>query len=147
MSYSKATGIETWTTSDGRAYLVQLNTGEGHPARASLSNASQASEQVSVMFVHEETVMTRFQAVEGRRSQDSNRSRFEARWQGTCIHNVEPPRWVQKRRRKDPDELKDGEYPYDEPRRAMTVAINTRFSLIAIGTHGYVPPLRNLAVA
>ncbi|EPS99074.1 hypothetical protein FOMPIDRAFT_1125058 [Fomitopsis schrenkii] len=118
MLYSKTTGIETWVTSDGRAYLVQLDAGEEDPARGSLSNASQASQQ------------------DGRRSQDSSRSHTDARWQGTCIHSVEPPRWVQKRRRRDPGDLKDGEYPYDEPRRVMTVAMNTRLSLIAIGTHG-----------
>lgn len=48
MLYSKTTGIETWVTSDGRAYLVQLDAGEEDPARGSLSNASQASQQVSV---------------------------------------------------------------------------------------------------
>ncbi|KAH9835839.1 RIC1-domain-containing protein [Rhodofomes roseus] len=119
MLYSKTTGIETWVTSDGRAYLVQLDLSEEDHARGSLSNASQDSQQP-----------------QGRRSsQDSTRSHSEARWQGTCIHSVEPPRWVQKRRRQDPSDMKDGEYPYHEPRRAMTVAMNTRFSLIATGTH------------
>ncbi|KZT74904.1 RIC1-domain-containing protein [Daedalea quercina L-15889] len=116
MLYSKTTGIETWLTSDGRAYLVQLDIGEEDHARGSLSDASRDSQQ-------------------GRHSQETNHSHVDARWQGTCIHSVEPPRWVQKRRRQDPSDLKDGEYPYDEPRRAMTVAINTRFSLIATGTH------------
>lgn len=49
MFYSKTTGIETWLTSDGRAYLVELDTGEEEPRRDSLSNVSQASEQVSVL--------------------------------------------------------------------------------------------------
>ena len=49
MLYSKTTGIETWVTSDGRAYLVQLDMGEEGPARGSFSNVSQSSEQVSVL--------------------------------------------------------------------------------------------------
>ncbi|KAH9937401.1 RIC1-domain-containing protein [Fomitopsis serialis] len=111
MVYSKATGIETWVTSDGRAYLVQLDSSEADYPRDSLSNASQDSQQLQSR----------------RDSQESTREHPEARWQGTCIHNVEPPRWVQKRRRQDPGELRDGEYPYDEPRRVMTVGMNTGF--------------------
>ncbi len=57
-------------------------------------------------------------------------------WHGTCIHDVEPPRWVQKRRLVRVDDPDAEQYDYDEPRRAVAVAINTKFSLVAIGTHG-----------
>ncbi|KAG6885709.1 hypothetical protein C0993_010881 [Termitomyces sp. T159_Od127] len=46
-------------------------------------------------------------------------------WRGTCVHDFETPRWVQKRRRVDPDEphhLEDR--VYEEPRRAVAIAIN-----------------------
>ncbi|OSX67794.1 hypothetical protein POSPLADRAFT_1042987 [Postia placenta MAD-698-R-SB12] len=49
----------------------------------------------------------------------------------------------QKRRRQDPCELKAGEYSYVEPRRAMTTAINARFSVIATGTYGGVVEVAN----
>lgn len=76
--------------------------------------------------------------MEGRRvSTDSSRSRRYLQWRGTCIHSIDTPRWVQKRRRRDPDDPDAGEFAYTEPRRAMVVAINTKFSLIAIGTYGY----------
>lgn len=56
-------------------------------------------------------------------------------WQGTCIYTFEPPRWVQKRRQVDPADNAGG-LPYDEPRRATSVAVNARFALVAVGTHG-----------
>ena len=55
-------------------------------------------------------------------------------WQGTCFHNYEVPRWVQKSRQVS----SDARPIYVEPRRAMQVAVNTRFSLIAIGTLRYL---------
>jgi hypothetical protein len=75
-------------------------------------------------------------------------------WQGTCIHDFEIPRWVQKSRRidthvdpdADPEEESyqssdgdsitgkgKGRAVYNEPRRAVAVAINGKFSLVAIG--------------
>ncbi|KAH9081828.1 RIC1-domain-containing protein [Lactarius deliciosus] len=45
---------------------------------------------------------------------------------GTCVHDVQVPKWVQKRKQV---------YPGEDPRRAVKVAVNMRFSLIAIGTH------------
>ncbi|KAF7310575.1 RIC1 domain-containing protein [Mycena chlorophos] len=115
--YSRATGVETWITSDGRAYFVGLSD----------EPASEADDSPS-----------------------------RSAWQGTCIHDFETPRWVQKSRRIDPnsdDDVSVEEYPssssasasnnskgkgkaravYDEPRRAVSVAINSKFSLIAVG--------------
>lgn len=55
-------------------------------------------------------------------------------WHGTCVHDFRTPRWVQKQRQVDSDD--SGSRKYQEPKRATTVAINSKFSLIAIGTHG-----------
>jgi len=71
-----------------------------------------------------------------RASFDSSSSQQPSGWQGTCIHNFEIPKWVQKQRRVDPEE--DLPRIYEEPRRALAVAVNGKFSLIAIGTHGSV---------
>ena len=54
-------------------------------------------------------------------------------WQGTCIHDFKTPKWVQKRRANEADGLDT----YDEPRRAMVIAMNTKFSVVAIGTQRY----------
>ena len=54
---------------------------------------------------------------------------------------LEPGWWVQKRRQTDPD---SGEPAYQDPRKAVAVAINAKFSLIAIGTYGYVIPIADL---
>lgn len=47
---------------------------------------------------------------------------------------------MQKQRRIDPDEPRHerDRRVYEEPRRAVTVAVNGKFSLVAIGTLGYV---------
>ncbi|KAJ3897367.1 hypothetical protein F5879DRAFT_983118 [Lentinula edodes] len=52
---------------------------------------------------------------------------------GTCIHHFETPRWVQKQRRVEPEEHGS---VYFEPRRAVRIAINAKFSLIAVGMLG-----------
>ncbi len=62
-------------------------------------------------------------------------SDVQLRWHGTCIHDFKTPRWVQKQRQVDSDQ-NDAVRIYDEPKRATAVAVNNKFSLIAIGTHG-----------
>lgn len=52
------------------------------------------------------------------------------------MHDVEPPRWVQKQRQRDPADTDTGPL-YEEPRRATIVAVNTKFSMFATGTHRY----------
>jgi hypothetical protein len=55
------------------------------------------------------------------------------------VHDVQVPKWVQKRKQVYPSD--DGDVSpddYEQPRRAVKVAVNMRFSLIAIGTHWYV---------
>jgi RAB6A-GEF complex partner protein 1 len=55
------------------------------------------------------------------------------------VHDFETPRWVQKQRRIDPDEpLHERDRVYEEPKRAVAIAINGTFSLIAIGTYRFV---------
>jgi hypothetical protein len=45
---------------------------------------------------------------------------------------------VQKRRRIDPEDAHVAKPIYEEPRRAVAVAINGKFSLTAVGTHRLV---------
>lgn len=71
-------------------------------------------------------------------SDDPGALQNEHRWQGTCIHNFEVPRWVQKSRHIDSDGPSSGGPVYNEPRRAIEVAVNARFSLVAVGTYGWV---------
>jgi hypothetical protein len=55
------------------------------------------------------------------------------------VHDVQVPKWVQKRKQVYPGEGEDAKMDdYEQPRRAVKVAVNMRFSLIAIGTHWYV---------
>ncbi|KAJ6519422.1 RIC1-domain-containing protein [Mycena sanguinolenta] len=152
--YSRATGVETWITSDGRAYFVGLNEsiapadsedGSGSPKTARQHHQSPSTDSTGSTKRHKST------------------------WQGTCIHDFETPRWVQKSRRVDPHpdseeaDPEDEVYPspspsqssdsltsasasasvskgkgkaravYSEPRRAVAVAINGKFSLVAVG--------------
>lgn len=65
----------------------------------------------------------------------SSMSEHQSHWQGTCIHNYELPRWVQKSRQVDNDGTGNSRPIYVELRLATQVAVNTRFSLVAIGTH------------
>ena len=52
---------------------------------------------------------------------------------------MQVPKWVQKRKQVYPGEGEDVSLDdYEQPRRAVKVAVNMRFSLIAIGTHWYV---------
>ncbi|KAK7064573.1 RIC1 domain-containing protein [Favolaschia claudopus] len=140
--YSRATGVETWITSDGRAYFVGLD--------ESLQSEDPEEPPTPDTARHHQSP-----------SADSTSSvkRLKSVWQGTCIHDFETPRWVQKSRRIDPEVDPDdadteedsytptarssdsdstpskgkGRAVYSEPRRAVAVAINGKFSLIAVG--------------
>lgn len=132
----RQSGIETWITSDGRAYLVQLY--EASEAKTSIDTAKAARmvkrHQISLRY---NVYMKSPSQEHSRHSTDSNHSQTGPLWQGTCIHNVEPPKWVQKRRMVRPDDPDADQYHYDEPRCAVAVAINTKFSVVAVGMHGY----------
>ena len=68
---------------------------------------------------------------------ENNASNLQSRWHGTCIYDFEIPKWVQKRRHVEPSEAgPDHVGGYENPKRATKVAINSKFSLIAIGTQG-----------
>ncbi|TFK57640.1 RIC1-domain-containing protein [Heliocybe sulcata] len=111
-------GAEIWITSDGRAYFVALR--ELPDANASNPELSRDNGQTRT-------------SIDGRRSASFDNP---GRWHGTCIHNFEIPHWVQKQRQVDPDETGMHQYMYDEPRRAVGIAINSHFSLVAVGTYG-----------
>ncbi|TBU64752.1 RIC1-domain-containing protein [Dichomitus squalens] len=120
ITYHRQTGFETWITSDGRGYLVQLY--EDQDIQPGASEASTDDTQADLgPFRHP------------RPSSDSSGSARPSQWLGTCIHHVDPPRWVQKRRQVDPGDVVG--YTYNEPRRAMAVALNPKFSLVATGTY------------
>ena len=53
------------------------------------------------------------------------------------MHDVQVPKWVQKRKQVHPDEG-TGTVDYEQPRRAAKVVVNMKFSLIAVGTQWYV---------
>lgn len=111
MSYCKPIGAETWVTSDGRVYLVRMFEEDlGVGSRASFDHTAQTGGY-------------------GPRSSTEN-----VGWHGSCIHNFETPRWIQKRRAVDDAQGSEEGHLWDEPRRATTVAVNTKFSLFAIGT-------------
>ena len=52
-------------------------------------------------------------------------------WQGICIHDVEAPRWVQKQ--KASPHADEAEFDFIESRRAVHVATNAKFSVVATG--------------
>ncbi|TDL28863.1 RIC1-domain-containing protein [Rickenella mellea] len=117
ISYSRLTGVETWITSDGRAYFVQL-----HEMLAKEGSASDVQSSGG-------------HTVELNPETDSEGETI-IQWEGICIHDLESPRWMQKRRTPGDGEVDDLQVKYDESRRAVHVAINSRFSLIATGTYG-----------
>ncbi|CAA7259964.1 unnamed protein product [Cyclocybe aegerita] len=115
ISYSKSLNGEIWITSDGRAYLVGLqDSAEEESARES-SSEHRFSEDVP----------------------DDGPLPRQAGWNGTCIHDFQAPKWIQKQRRIEPDdEEPDHTRVYRDQNHATWVAVNSKFSLIAIGTHG-----------
>ncbi|KAL5495557.1 RIC1 [Sanghuangporus weigelae] len=116
MSYARAAKVETWITSDGRAYFVQLV----EMAAGRSNNSSSASLQIP----------------------DSESSRDSLlQWQGVCIHDVEPARWVQKQRAPAPDD--STEFDYIDSRKAVCVAANSKFSVVATGTQSGTVELAN----
>ncbi|KAI0768593.1 RIC1-domain-containing protein [Trametes elegans] len=125
ISYHRQTGFETWITSDGRAYLVQLYREQDiGPSPSDVSVGEDERAQAS----------TRLGPLShSRPSVDSSSSQRPLQWHGTCVHHVDPPRWVQKRKHVDPADV--AKYAYTEPRRAMTVALNPKFSMLAVGTY------------
>ncbi|EIW64556.1 RIC1-domain-containing protein [Trametes versicolor FP-101664 SS1] len=121
ISYHRQTGFETWITSDGRAYLVQLY--QEQDVRPDASETSAADDEHTQLG----------HLARERSSSDSTSSSRPLQWHGTCTHHVDPPRWVQKRKHVDPGDV--AKYAYTEPRRAMAIALNPKFSMLAVGTY------------
>ncbi|KAF9023405.1 RIC1-domain-containing protein [Hymenopellis radicata] len=124
ISYSRTAGVETWITSDGRAYFVQLHEPEEHDS---------ASDQEERAY---QTARPQSTSDDPTRMQPSLPN--GSTWRGTCLHDFPTPRWVQKQRRVDPDQPlhESSRRIYEEPRRAVKIALNSRFSVFAIGMVG-----------
>lgn len=120
--FSRPTGVEAWITSDGRVYFVRLDQnplhgiekGVVHPVE--LEPESSEDHLPSAPTPPSQTI-----------------------WTGTPIHTFQTPRWVEKQRRVDPSEqLHPPREAYEEPRRATEIAINGRFSVVAVGMARFV---------
>ena len=146
ISYSRYASGETWITSDGRAYFVQLLEELDLPPSASdlSATADTSAAQVRPLLFLAKCQTKLFQKNQVRSAHDSRRDSSESirsqvnlEWRGTCVHDIEVPRWVQKRKHIPADDPEAELHAYHEPRRAKCVAVNTKFSLVATGTHGY----------
>ncbi|THH29722.1 hypothetical protein EUX98_g4465 [Antrodiella citrinella] len=126
---------ETWITSDGRAYYVQLLEEEGE-IRPSVSDVSATAGGPTIQDAHTP------RHDHHRHASDDGDLNLE--WRGTCVHDIEVPRWVQKRRHVPADDPEADQHAYNEPRRAKCVAVNTKFSLVATGTQGGTVEYANL---
>ncbi|KAI0304643.1 RIC1-domain-containing protein [Russula brevipes] len=114
--------VESWITSDGRAYLVQL---------MERDDPDTVTPQWEGVQADESTLAS--EPWHTRKSDDSANPRSNSRWQGSCIHDVQVPKWVQKRKQVHPDDGTSMD-DYEQPRRAVKVVVNMKFSLIAVGT-------------
>ncbi|KAK2461688.1 hypothetical protein APHAL10511_006151 [Amanita phalloides] len=99
----RVVGTDTWITSDGRAYFVQL-----HESQERSFDINEPEDRKNI--------------------EHDSPSPFL--WQGSCIYDFKTPKWVLKR----PMTEDGGLNAYDEPRRAMVIAVNSKFSIVAIGT-------------
>ena len=151
----RGTDVESWITSDGRAYLVQLIESDESEIVASHREMTQTDENVRFFrrcrSRDEANAQLCVQSLAGetwhtRRSNDSANSRSNPRWQGSCIHDVQVPKWVQKRKQVHPDEETDTDH-YEQPRRAVKVVVNMKFSLVAVGTQWSVVFWHNVTYA
>ncbi|KAJ3804988.1 RIC1-domain-containing protein [Lentinula aff. lateritia] len=122
--HDRNTGVESWITSDGRAYIVHLIRNDGPPSEEPPSDSRNAS---NLNLSEPDQIQT--QKLDNPRFADGQRNV----WMGTCIHHFETPRWVQKQRRVEPEEHG---LVYFEPRCAVRIAISAKFSLIAVGMLG-----------
>ncbi|THU88454.1 RIC1-domain-containing protein [Dendrothele bispora CBS 962.96] len=139
IAFSRATGVETWITSDGRAYFVHLT--EVEDPREDEPEPYSDDEDPRARTPRPGRRRTRKRSPspehDSPSSQGGGMSYIEI-WQGTCVHDFDTPKWVQKQRRIDPDEplhQRDRKV-YVEPKRAVAVAVNAKFSLIAVGMLG-----------
>ncbi|EIM83316.1 RIC1-domain-containing protein [Stereum hirsutum FP-91666 SS1] len=134
ISWYRGTDVESWITSDGRAYFVQLS-------ESAYSDVNMSNPDVNGEDSLPDTLRRQYHSRTSVDSSDSH-SQPSSEWHGTCIHDIEVPKWVQKQRAPDPED-EDGlgasgsggtVRSYEQPRRAVKVAVNTKFSMIAVGT-------------
>jgi hypothetical protein len=102
--------ISVWLSNEGRAYFVQNNSTLSHERRLSI-NQSNGSPSTSPTF------------------SPPNIPTFEKKvhWAGVCFHGSMRPPIAEPTKGK-------GKEKYNDYNKATTVAINSKFSLIAIGT-------------
>ena len=89
------------------------------------------------MFQDDELVESNFRLRRKRRVGLDTNAKSSPTWMGTCVHSSPIPRSIQKRRQLDLDDTHEV-FNYEEPRKAVGVAINFKFSLIAVGMQGYL---------
>ncbi|KAJ3718412.1 RIC1-domain-containing protein [Lentinula raphanica] len=118
--HDRNTGVESWIASDGRAYIVYLNHNEEPPTEELPSNNTDPN----LSETARPQTFANSHVADGQRNE----------WTGTCIHNFETPRWVQKQKRVEPEEGQQS--AYFEPRRAVRVVVNAKFLLVAVGMLG-----------
>lgn len=121
---------EIWITSDGRAYLVSL---QGDSDLESDSPTEDRSSEVKYPLF----ILLIFADILAQDVSEEGHTNYEnLKWIGTCIHDFQTPKWVQKQRHVEPG-LENATHgkPYFQPQQASCIAINNKFSLIAIGTY------------
>ncbi|KAH7875637.1 uncharacterized protein C8R40DRAFT_1170224 [Lentinula edodes] len=122
--HDRNTGVDSWIASDGRACIVYLIRND-EPSSEELPSDSKNASNINLS----ENDQLQTQKLDNPRFADGQWNV----WMGTCIHHFETPRWVQRQRRVEPEEHGS---VYFEPRRAVRLAINAKFSLIAVGMLG-----------
>lgn len=118
--------IETWITSEGNAYFVQLQDDDQLDRGPSFSGDD---------LVGDDLEETNFRLRRKRRIAPNPNARSSPTWIGTCFHTSPIPRSIQKRKQLDLEDTYEI-FNYEEPRKAVEVAVNLKFSLIAVGTEG-----------
>ena len=139
ITYSRSTGAETWVTSDGRAYFVHLYENAQDDLDVNSATDNNASDSV-VHFLHtfilsdnyhRQTSVSVLNDGSGhgseRASMDSIQNQQLLRWDGTCIHDT---------RHGGHPARNQMDQTHPTPNDAIHSAINAKFSLVAIGTHG-----------
>lgn len=120
---SNASPVEAWVTSDGRAYFAQLQLSED--GEVSLPPSMSDVDQEGEMGVQSQN----------QKNTPSSSSQQALHWLGTLIHDISAPRRMQKQRMRY--SASGEEMPgYETLRQAVSVAVNTKFSVVAVGTRG-----------
>jgi len=138
--------IETWITSEGNAYFVQLQDDNDGDRGSSLSgddptvgvrNILAPRRWLNPIPQGDNLEESNFRLGPRRiRQVGPNGNALPPTWIGTCVHTSPIPRSIQKRRQLEESDTHEI-FDYPEPRKAVEVAVNLKFSLIAVGMEGY----------